>query len=89
MLTSAFGQDGVEAAAKFLAEKLGESGNNIVHALGAYNGWSEVGGSSKQAPITCGATAGVNLDYIQQVLNGWMQGVDGSTIGQYGGSSHC
>lgn len=81
-------QDGIDAAAKLLNGKLRQSGDNIIFALGAYNGWSAAGGGTGPA-LTCGMADGVNLDYVQQVLNGWMQGVDGSGVGRYRGGSRC
>jgi hypothetical protein len=54
-------------------------------AAGSYNGWF-VGMTYSDATAaastgSCGAQN--NLDYVSQLFNGWMQGRDGTVIGQY------
>ncbi|KAB8360678.1 hypothetical protein FH972_024415 [Carpinus fangiana] len=68
-------QDNVNAGAQVLKNGLDNAGGNIIQALGEYNGWFT--GLTQGYPCSSeGQSNGSpqNLDYLQQVLNGWFQG---------------
>ncbi|KAI9929590.1 hypothetical protein ASPWEDRAFT_183944 [Aspergillus wentii DTO 134E9] len=79
-------QDNVNAGANYLVGQLNASGGNAIKAFGSYNGWFTAGsglngdkGLTKDYPCSEeGKSNGVpqNLDYLHQVLNGWMMGLD-------------
>jgi hypothetical protein len=73
----------IDAGAKYLSNTLAANGNNLVLALGTYNGWYKgmtVGDATKAAKQGHCAWQ-QNLDYIMQTLNGWMQGEDAYALG--------
>ncbi|KAG9073931.1 hypothetical protein FS749_014560, partial [Ceratobasidium sp. UAMH 11750] len=51
---------------------------SILHSIGAYNGWFP--GMTVQSATAAASTpccrCQQNLDYIHQMCNGWMQGID-------------
>ena len=59
--------------------------------MGQYNGWT-VGMTVADATAAASegdCTAQNNLDYLTQVVNGWMQGKDGTTLGSYFNLAAC
>ncbi|KAF2717505.1 glycoside hydrolase family 23 protein [Polychaeton citri CBS 116435] len=81
----------VRAGASYLRDQLNTYNNNIVHAIGVYNGWftSDDGqaqccnngrGLTEDYPCTVNQNyeygTPQNLDYLHQTLNGWFQGLD-------------
>lgn len=96
-------QDNVNAGANYLRGRLDDAGGNAVSAFGKYNGWFTAGsglngnrGLTVDYPCSAeGKSNGEpqNLDYLQQVLNGWLLGLDvyGSDnwIGTYNCDQSC
>ena len=95
--------DNVNAGANYLRGQLDDANGNAVSALGKYNGWFTAGsglngnrGLTVDYPCSAeGKSNGEpqNLDYLQQVLNGWLLGLDvyGSDnwIGTYNCDQSC
>lgn len=92
-------QDNVDAGAKFLVDQIDANGGNAVQAFGSYNGWFVAGsglngdkGLTKDYPCSDeGKSNGVpqNLDYLHQVLNGWLLGLDVYGDDNWVGTYHC
>lgn len=81
----------IQRGAELFASLVTGNGNNVVTAVGLYNGWT-LGMTKNDA--TAAASQGDcwaqnNLDYIYQLFNGWMQDKDGSQIGQYFNLANC
>lgn len=75
----------IRRGAQFLRERLDEHNGSILTALGAYNGW-RVGitaGEVYQMKDSGRCLAQPNLDYMHQMLNGWLQGKVGYDIGKW------
>lgn len=74
-------QTNINIGGQYFNSVLSDSGGNVAAALGGYNGWTpgmtEADANDKS---TCGQRN--NLDYLQNVLNGYLQGVDPSTYAQ-------
>ncbi|MDB6153658.1 MAG: transglycosylase domain protein [Chthoniobacteraceae bacterium] len=65
-----------------LRRHLEESKQNVLEAIGSYNGWQK--GLVVKTMITPPwGGASMNLDYVHQVVNGWCQGVEGYSIGSF------
>ncbi|CAI7677045.1 hypothetical protein N7533_000251 [Penicillium manginii] len=79
-------QDNVNAGANYFHGQLKETGGNAIQAFGRYNGWFVAGsglnqnkGLTEDYPCSSeGRSNGEpqNLDYVHQVLNGWLLGLD-------------
>ncbi|KAJ5377970.1 uncharacterized protein N7496_005379 [Penicillium cataractarum] len=79
-------QDNVDAGTNYFKSQLDAAGGNAIQAFGAYNGWFTAGsglnggkGLTEGSPCSAeGRANGVpqNLDYLHQVLNGWLMGLD-------------
>jgi hypothetical protein len=79
-------QDNVDAGTKYLTSQIDSAGGNAIEAFGSYNGWfiancglNDNKGLTGDYPRSSeGQTNGVpqNLDYLRQVLNGWLMGLD-------------
>lgn len=96
-------QDNVDAGTNYLASQLVAAGGNAIRAFGSYNGWFTKGsglngdkGLTQHYPCSEeGQSNGVpqNLDYLHQVMNGWLIGLDvygdGSWIGTYKCQQSC
>lgn len=68
----------IHQGAKFFAQTLADNGGNILKTLGMYNGWYEgltVAKATAAAGSSC-CKCQNNLDYLDQVFNGWLQGID-------------
>ena len=96
--------DNVDAGAKELKDHLQQYDNNIIQALGQYNGWFTAGDESADSgkglteDYPCSAAGKgngdpQNLDYLQETPNGWFQGLDvygsDSFIGTYQCAGSC
>lgn len=73
----------VRTAAQYFKRELENQGGQFLVALGAYNGWYP--GLSWNA-ATAAATSDCcscqnNIDYVQQMLNGWILGRTGYELG--------
>ncbi|KAH8696114.1 transglycosylase SLT domain protein [Talaromyces proteolyticus] len=96
-------QDNVDAGTNYLVSQINSSNGNAVQAFGSYNGWFTAGnGLNNNKGLTAdypcsseGQSNGEpqNLDYIQQIFNGWMLGLDvygdDSWIGTYKCAGSC
>ncbi|KAH8430960.1 putative extracellular soluble lytic transglycosylase [Aspergillus melleus] len=92
-------QDNVDAGANYLTSQIEESGGNAIQAFGKYNGWFVQGsglngdqGLTEGYPCSDeGTSNGVpqNLDYLHQVFNGWLLGLDVYGDDSWVGTYHC
>jgi hypothetical protein len=68
----------IATAAKFFKSTLDSVGGNLVAAVGDYNGWqpkitfAQATAAAKSKCCRCQN----NLDYVHQMFNGWMQGIN-------------
>lgn len=79
-------EDNVNAGTNYLKSQLDAAGGNAIPVFGAYNGWFTAGsglngGKGLTEGYPCsdeGRANGVpqNFDYLHQVLNGWLMGLD-------------
>lgn len=81
----------VETGAKYFASQLSAYNDNVLTALGQYNGWYA---GLTYAAATAAATGSCcecqnNLDYLHQFLNGWMLGKTGYELGSFGNLDSC
>ncbi|CAE6463466.1 hypothetical protein ACGC1H_000083 [Rhizoctonia solani] len=77
----------IRTAIAYFAGELTRHNGSILHTIGAYNGWYEgmtVPAATAAANTTC-CRCQQNLDYIHQMCNGWIQGVDAyaANLGSY------
>jgi len=74
----------IKTGAYYFKSRLDANNGNILLALGEYNGWYSGLTVSKATAIkdTC-CQCQNNLNYHQQMLNGWFQGRDGSSLGDW------
>lgn len=96
-------EDNVNAGANYFVTHLDNFGGNVVQAFGSYNGWFTANSSlnnnkglTENYPCSPeGQAHGVpqNLDYLHQMLNGWLMGLDvygaDNWIGTYKCSQSC
>ncbi|KAF8332080.1 lysozyme-like domain-containing protein [Cantharellus anzutake] len=83
----------IRIGTKYLADTLAKNNNNIILTVGAYNGWypgmtiSDATQAAKQGHCAWQQ----NLDYLQQLFNGWLQNKDayGLNLGSYFNVKHC
>ncbi|PVG01871.1 glycoside hydrolase family 23 protein, partial [Serendipita vermifera] len=64
--------------ANYLRGRIDANGGNIVQAMGEYNGWFVGMNEWDASNHPCGQRN--NLDYLNNVFNGYLQGVDPSSI---------
>jgi len=69
----------IKIAAQFIKTTLASYDNNVVKMMGYYNGWENGIKTSDLDGVPCGQQQ--NFNYPHQMLNGWMHGIDGNTIG--------
>ncbi|WOO84735.1 putative tape measure protein [Vanrija pseudolonga] len=77
--------------AEYFSQVLAQNNGNALAALGNYNGW-RVGmtvADATRAKSQGNCFAQNNLDYLYQTVNGWMQGKEGYSIGQYFNLKNC
>ncbi|CUA74820.1 hypothetical protein RSOLAG22IIIB_05715 [Rhizoctonia solani] len=77
----------IRTAIAYFASELTRHNGSILHTIGAYNGWYEgmtVPAATAAANTSC-CRCQQNLDYIHQMCNGWIQGVDAyaANLGTY------
>ncbi|KAJ5770902.1 uncharacterized protein N7511_002953 [Penicillium nucicola] len=96
-------QDNVDAGTNYLSSQLDAAGGNAIKAFGSYNGWFTSGsglngnkGLTRDYPCSEEGRANgepQNLDYLHQVMNGWLMGLDAygddSWIGIYKCDQSC
>ncbi|BGP22793.1 hypothetical protein Rt10032_c08g3654 [Rhodotorula toruloides] len=81
----------VRTAANYFKKQLEGQGGEFLVALGAYNGWYK-SMSFNSATAKADTTACVqqqNLDYLTQMLNGWLMGRTGYELGSYKNLAVC
>ena len=68
----------INAGAKYLRSTLDSVGGNFPLAIGTYNGWFKgmTYDDATRARSQGRCFAQNNLDYLHQLCNGWMQGID-------------
>jgi hypothetical protein len=96
-------QDNVNAGSNYLRSQLEQYGGNAIAAFGSYNGWFQAGsglngdkGLTEDYPCSEeGQSNGLpqNLNYLHQVMNGWLLGMDvygdDNWIGTYDCQGSC
>ncbi|GAA5994421.1 uncharacterized protein JCM10292_002055 [Rhodotorula paludigena] len=73
----------VKTGAAYFAQVLKDHHENLLLAMGTYNGWYD-GLTYNKATAAKDSGCCVcqnNLDYMQQMLNGWVMGIDGHSLG--------
>ncbi|KAG8763692.1 hypothetical protein FRC12_008441 [Ceratobasidium sp. 428] len=68
----------IGTATAYFANQLKANNGSLLHAIGAYNGWyptMTVQAATAAANTPC-CRCQQNLDYIHQMCNGWIQGID-------------
>lgn len=75
----------IRRGAEYFAQVLGEHDGSALAALGAYNGWwkNMTLGDVYAMKDAGHCSAQPNLDYMHQMLNGWLQGKTGYELGKY------
>jgi hypothetical protein len=63
----------------------------VLLGLGTYNGWyaSMTTADVYNQGATYGCKSMQNLDYMTQLLNGWLQGKNGYELGSYFNRKEC
>jgi hypothetical protein len=91
----------VEAGATFIRKQLDATNNSAIATFGNYNGWFTAadanglnGGMGLTESYACSAQSRQNggpqnLDYLQQVLNGWILGLDPQGADLWIGEYQC
>lgn len=81
----------IGVGAKYLANQLEYYGGDVLLALGSYNGWYAgltYNGATAAASGGC-CDCQQNLDYLYQMLNGWLLGKTGYEMGSIGNLDVC
>lgn len=73
----------IKLGADILREKLASADNNILQALGMYNGWMP-GMTFDEAHNSPQCSHNRNRDYVHSIVNGFMQGTDASGWSAWG-----
>ncbi|KAI5450687.1 hypothetical protein NCC49_002698 [Naganishia albida] len=73
----------IRLGADILREKLASADNNILQALGMYNGWMP-GMTFDEAHNSAQCSHNRNRDYVHSIVNGFMQGTDASGWSAWG-----
>lgn len=81
----------IKTGAQFFSDTLASNNGNVILTVGNYNGWFQ---SMTKAQATAAADTGCcrcqnNLDYLDQYFNGWMQGIDGGSLGKFFNLKDC
>ena len=79
----------VKMAAKYFKSQLDAFGGNALQAIGAYNGWQKGLTYNRATSQQYGCHAQNNLDYLNQLLNGWVQGKEGYKMKVYNNLGSC
>ncbi|GMK56908.1 hypothetical protein CspeluHIS016_0307480 [Cutaneotrichosporon spelunceum] len=81
----------IRRGAEYLRGRIDEHQGSVLAGLGAYNGW-RVGitaGEVYQMKNDGRCWAQPNLDYMHQMLNGWLQGKEGWKMGKWFNRNDC
>lgn len=76
----------IRRGAQLLSSMIKQNNGNVIAAIGSYNGWQPqqtTYDSATAAARDGNCHAQNNLDYLHQFVNGWMQGVNGYSMGEY------
>lgn len=74
----------IKTGAAYFQSVLTQNNGNILLACGQYNGWYQGLTVAKATSIKSQCCeCQNNLNYLQQMLNGWLQNIDGTTLGTY------
>ncbi|CAD6577799.1 MAG: hypothetical protein CYPHOPRED_000383 [Cyphobasidiales sp. Tagirdzhanova-0007] len=74
----------IKTGAAYFQSVLTQNNGNILLACGQYNGWYQGLTVAKATAIKSQCCeCQNNLNYLQQMLNGWLQNIDGTTLGTY------
>ncbi|GAA5978100.1 hypothetical protein JCM10908_004229 [Rhodotorula pacifica] len=82
----------VRTGAAYLKKEIDNAGGQLLEALGRYNGWRpfEMSYSSATAAAYTGCCeCQNNLDYLHQMLNGWLLGRTGYDLGTFKNLAVC
>ncbi|UZJ53455.1 hypothetical protein CBS101457_002775 [Exobasidium rhododendri] len=84
-------KNNIRLGAKEFSKTLRSNGGNVLEAIGQYNGWEKGLAVWKVRKEQYGCYAQQNLDYLYQMLNGWLQGKDGyaKEFCIYDNLAHC
>jgi hypothetical protein len=75
----------IRRGAEYLRKRIDEHNGSVLAGLGAYNGWrvGVTAGEVYQMKDEGRCFAQPNLDYMHQMVNGWMQGKEGWKMGKW------
>lgn len=74
----------VKTGAAYFKSVLDQYNGNVLLAMGSYNGWYTGLTVPKATAVKSSCCeCQNNLNYLQQMLNGWMQGQDGNALGDF------
>ncbi|CAK9779720.1 unnamed protein product [Cutaneotrichosporon oleaginosum] len=75
----------VRRGAEYLRKRIDEHNGSVLAGLGAYNGWriGVTAGEVYNMKNEGRCWAQPNLDYMHQMLNGWLQGKEGWKMGKW------
>ncbi|PWN33596.1 lysozyme-like protein [Meira miltonrushii] len=79
----------VRVAAQYFKSQLDGFGGNALQAIGIYNGWQKGLTYNRATSQQYGCHAQNNLDYLNQLLNGWAQGKMGYKMKVYNNLGKC
>lgn len=79
----------IEKGAEYFKSQLDAFGGNALQAIGAYNGWQKGLTYDKATNQQYGCHSQNNLDYLNQMLNGWSQGKNGASMTVYNNLASC
>lgn len=79
----------IRTAAEYFKSQLDAFGGNALQAIGIYNGWQKGLTYNRATSQQYGCHAQNNLDYLNQLLNGWAQGKVGYKMKVYNNLGSC
>ncbi|KLT42837.1 glycoside hydrolase family 23 protein [Cutaneotrichosporon oleaginosum] len=81
----------VRRGAEYLRKRIDEHNGSVLAGLGAYNGWriGVTAGEVYNMKNEGRCWAQPNLDYMHQMLNGWLQGKEGWKMGKWFNRNDC
>jgi len=79
----------IKTGAAYFRTVVDSHNGNLVQSVGEYNGWDIGMTVAKAKEMPGGCVTQRNLDYLHQLFNGWLQGVDGSEMGTYNNLANC
>lgn len=70
-------KENISAGAMLFKSYLDQANGNALEALGQYNGWTRGMNKQQATDKKYGCYSQRNLDYLNSMCNGWLQGKDG------------